>query len=66
MLHLNLFCPFCTCSCKNIFIYHFWTHFIDESFQNNFSPSGISLVIFILIRFYMICDARFHESPLSM
>lgn len=66
-LHLILFCPFCKYSCKNICIYRFWNHSIDESLRSNFSPHGISLIFFLLIWFYMICNTCcFHESSLFM
>lgn len=67
LLHLILFCPFCKYSCKNICICHFWNHSIDESLQSNFPPSGISLIFFVLIWFYMICYTHFfHKSSLFM
>lgn len=65
LLNLIFFCPFCKYLCKNICIYSFWNHSIDESLPSNFSPSGISLVLFVLIWFYMICNTHcFHESSL--
>lgn len=68
-----MLCYIWTCSvlsanihAKNVCTYHFWSHSIDESFPSNFSTRGISVIIFVLIWFCMICIKRFHESSLFM